>query len=269
LKSRTTAAMRIQGFVFDGILGQTRGGKALLYHIIYSDTALVKCAKVYTLENNEIVISTERNASAIVHRDGIVPSIVHYEKLLEFEHKTAPDKRMLAFVMPLYQLNLADVIDAYNDTPLPVIMYRKLVQCLLTAASRFHSLGFAHCDLKPENVMLSEGLFTVIDLGAVTAFGDMAQEYTPGYGLDASRSIVSGQFDMFCIANTLSRCCCFEVDPNNTLTHLNEWLAQFEAKKTENVEYTFPIRVCLDSREGRDAFTDLKEWWEINIDVGI
>jgi len=34
LKSQTTTAMMAIGFVFDGLLGQTGGGKALLYHVI-------------------------------------------------------------------------------------------------------------------------------------------------------------------------------------------------------------------------------------------
>lgn len=52
LSSQTTKMMRSNGFVFDGMLGQTGCGKALLYHVIQVDTGEVKCGNVYRIHRD-------------------------------------------------------------------------------------------------------------------------------------------------------------------------------------------------------------------------
>lgn len=265
VRSKTTAVLSQSGYVFVGTLDQTGGGKALLYHIIHSETGVVKCGKVYKIDvENEEIVTTESSASSKIHHDGVISCVVRYETCLRFAHETAPQQQMVALVMPLYQMSLATIIDAYVDNPLPMNMYRKLVRCLLTAATRLHQIELVHCDIKPENIMICNGEFTVIDLGAVTAFGQAAREHTMGYAMEASRNAVSGQFDMFCIASTLARCCCYEVKANNTTARLSHWLASPPPDSIQDQQlwslYMTPIQVCLNEAQGETALIFLREW---------
>jgi serine/threonine protein kinase len=207
LRSQTTTVMMAKGYVFDCLLGQAGGGKALLYNVIQISTSEVKCGKVYRIESEtEDTLRAEIQGSKEVHRDGHLPFIVHYEDFLEFKHESSHYKSVV-LIMPLYQLSLAAVLDAFFDTPLPLDMVRKLALCILSAGARFHELGKGHCDLKPENIMVSGGEFTVIDLGAVTTYDAVATEYTRGYYLDADVHSVNSIFDLNCAAVTLARCC--------------------------------------------------------------
>lgn len=262
LKSRTVAAMRHRGYVFHGILDQSGSGKALLYNVIHSDTGMIKCGKVYlNNEGNERSISIERSASELIHADGIVPAIVHYEACLSFRHETVPEKSIVVFVMPLFQLTLSDVIEAYFDSPLPMNMYCRLVRCLFSAASRLYDVGRAHCDIKPENIMILNGEFTVIDLGAVTVFGNAVEEFTVGYGMEESRMSVTGKFDLYCIACTLARCLGYEVAPKNTTSLLKGWM---ESMSAEIAELAAPICISLASANGRIAMQEVTSWLEQN-----
>eukprot|EP01031_Cornospumella_fuschlensis_P035641 gene35641-43228_t len=251
LRSLTAASMRTQGYVFVGILGQAGAGRALLYQIIDANAGLVKCAKVYCVDRlNETSIATERSASDRIHRDGVVDSIVCYDACLEFSHETAPDKRLVALVMPLFQMTLSTIIDAFQDNPISLVLYRSLVKCLVTAAARLHSLGLVHCDIKPDNVMILDGRFYLIDLGAVRTCGQEVVEFTRGYSMGASHTCVTSQFDMFCISNTLSRCCGYDVSPNNNLERLHRWISFNESKLAGYLE---PIRICVNEQNGERA----------------
>ena len=76
LKSKTTAIMRSEGYVFDGLLGQTGGGKALLYYVIKSNTFEVFCGKVYCVENETAeTITIETDSSRILHSPSKHPLI--------------------------------------------------------------------------------------------------------------------------------------------------------------------------------------------------
>ena len=201
--------MRSEGYVFNGLLGQTGGGKALLYYVIESNTFEVLCGKVYCVDNETAeTITIEKDSSRILHSPFKHPNIVEYLDLKEFSHETAPSKRMIVLFMPFYTMSLATTIEAFFDTPFPLNKFLDLAKSLLSACSRFEEVKKCHCDVKPENIMLSNKSFVLIDLGAVTDIGKPLREYTPGYNLNACQdNLASTKFDLNCIAVTLGRCC--------------------------------------------------------------
>ena len=244
LLSRTVAVMRDQGFIFDGFLAQTNAGKAILYHVIEMSTGQVCCGKVYAVSDSQDSLGREIQANVEVHKDGIHPSIVHYRSVLQFQHVSEPSKNLIALIMPLYQLCLTAVIEALADTLMPWYMFDHLAKSLFSAGLRFQSIGMSHADIKPENVMLANGEFYVIDLGAVVLLRSSAAEHTPGYGLDASFSCIEPVFDLNCIAVTLVRCCdnTFQVRPGMTRAKLQEAIDRWGEDKSQ---YKQVVEHCL------------------------
>jgi serine/threonine protein kinase len=226
LRSQTVAAILKQGFVFDGLLSHG-GAKAVLYKVIEIDTVAVKCAKVYALDAEQAdILGVESGTSRLIHEDGEIPSIVKYDTVLEFHHESAPALPMAALIMPLFTMSLAEILDAFAELPLPTNMFRAVALCVLTAGARFHSIGYSHCDIKPENIMTgtTPGSFTLIDLGSVTKYGNDAQEYTRGYYQDANLLKVDSKLDINCCGVTLARCCVpsFELKAGTSKSELLE-----------------------------------------------
>jgi len=253
LKSKTTQAMRREGYVFDGLLGHTGGGKALLYHMIKVDTGEVVCGKVYSVGvDTEAGISAEVSTSEAVHAMTTNPHIVKYSEKIDFAHHTQSEKRMVALVMPLYEMSLATVLEAFDAHPLPHGMFTKVVNTVLAAASTLRRLDLAHCDIKPENIMLRNTAFTVIDLGSVVKLNSEAREYTHGYYLDSTVHKVSPEFDLNCILTTLVRCSIPEFTPARGMTRLQ--LRDVVNQSTLDVFYTTYLDVCFSSRDCEDAY---------------
>jgi hypothetical protein len=86
------------------------------------------------------------------------------------------------FVMPFYALSLANVISHFLRPARRGLPARPLAQLALGLADALvalHSLGLAHCDVKPANVMLrGDGAPVLIDLAAATRFGERPAEVT-------------------------------------------------------------------------------------------
>jgi serine/threonine protein kinase len=212
---------------------------------------------VYRIDRDtEATVYAETNGSAAVHKDGINEHIVCYEAAVNFKHESTVDDGMVALIMPLYQISLAAIIEAFSQTQLPELMFLKVAHCVLGAGARFHEIEKGHCDLKPKNIMMTGNTFTVIDLGAVCRYNDEPRESTVGYYLDASIHRLTAIFDLNCAAVTLARCCIvdFEVLKGMTREHLLEIIS----RKLESASvYSRVLKICLKAADCGEAFTAL------------
>ena len=223
LKSATAKQMINHGYVFDGLLA-TGSNQALLYKVIEISTYKAYCAKVYPLEDKSS-FEIELNASNMIHEESLKSQIVCY-KQLSFCH-TSSGSDSLGLLMPLFKISLHEILEANRDTPVPLFHFFKIAKNLVYAGFCFQNCGYAHCDIKPSNIMMNdEGFPVVIDLGAVTKLGDSCVENTRFYCLDSSLTNVDSTFDLNCIIVTLAQCfiCDFEVR-YRTRDHLKVMLA--------------------------------------------
>jgi serine/threonine protein kinase len=185
--------------------------KALFSRMIHSETSRACCAKVFAVDRGtEHFVAAESNSNDIIHQNGenINPFVVYYSEKLEFHHA---NRKMMALIMPLYPLKLADLLRSMDPHPLPVPRFLKLTYSLLSAGERFHEISHSHGDIKPSNVMFSnDGNFIVIDLGSVTTYGQHVDYRTLVFPL--GEMFASPIYDLNCILVTLLMCSSPDID---------------------------------------------------------
>lgn len=77
-----------------------------------------------------------------------------------------------------------------------------------------HALGFAHCDVKADNVCVSQsGACVLVDLGSVARFGEAAQSTRPYlptdvYPSDGARVVSSRALDAYMLGAAMAEKCC-------------------------------------------------------------
>lgn len=152
----------------------------------------------------------EAQAVAVAERQFLAevahPSIV---KIYNFVEHPRPDGTPLGYIVMEYigGTTLRDVLTSQpSGTRLPVDQAIAYVLEVLPALEYLHSLGLVYNDLKPENVMVTEELLQLIDLGAVSGIDDYGYLYgTPGY--QAPEIISTGPTratDIFTVGRTLA-----------------------------------------------------------------
>jgi serine/threonine protein kinase len=119
----------------------------------------VFCGKVYlNLFKQPDVFSThgEFQTALEVHGDYPHPNIVKIYQTIEFSHEsTSSEPGLLALILPLYPMSLADIMEAFGQTVLSYDFFYCVAHGLLSAGARFQEKNLSHCDLKPENVMMN------------------------------------------------------------------------------------------------------------------
>jgi serine/threonine protein kinase len=84
-------------------------------------------------------------------------------------------------------------------------MLLRTARDVLRGLALLHSAGYAHCDVKSDNIMYETGGgATLIDLGAATRLGEATREGAPeamALGLDVSHASMG--VDLSCLAFTL------------------------------------------------------------------
>jgi serine/threonine protein kinase len=87
-------------------------------------------------------------------------------------------------------LNNVGRIAHYSE---PVI--KNLCNHVLSAVSFMHSLGVIHCDVKPDNICMVEGVFKVIDVGSAVTVNDVLNSYSQSRFYRAPEVILGAPYD--------------------------------------------------------------------------
>jgi serine/threonine protein kinase len=134
-----------------------------------------------------------------VHIAPIVQSI-------QFSHERGEKEPLLALLMPMYHISLAELLSGFHNLSVPVPLFNQIALGLLAAGARFQEKNLSQCDIKPDNIMMEGSNPVLVDFGAVVMIGEAIREHTPFYSLDANKIAVTPEFDLCCIVTTLVRC---------------------------------------------------------------
>ena len=154
----------------------------------------------------QAVTIAERRFLAEVTHPGIV-------KILNFVEHPGSDGRPIGYIVMEYVggTTLQDLLRATSERSaprrmLPLDQTLGYILEVLPALDYLHSIGLIYNDLKPENIMLSEGQVKLIDLGAVAGIEDSGFIYgTPGF--QAPEIIATGPTvatDIYTVGRTLA-----------------------------------------------------------------
>ena len=111
-----------------------------------------------------------------------------------------------ALFMPLYACSLHGLVHkSHVGAPLPAAFLVRMATDVLQGLVLLHAAGFAHCDVKADNIMFDgASAATLIDLGAATRFGDTTREGAPeSLALGRDVTVASAVVDLACLASTL------------------------------------------------------------------
>ncbi|TFL00583.1 kinase-like domain-containing protein [Pterulicium gracile] len=94
------------------------------------------------------------------HEEGFDEGAGYTTLLLDsFEH-VGVSGRHLCLISPVFSTSVAALRDASPDKRLPVHMVRNIVYMALSALKSIHGMGIVHCDVKPDNMLFTNDLFT-------------------------------------------------------------------------------------------------------------
>lgn len=251
LKTVVTTRKRLQiatatGYYFDGQLSSSEGRArpCILYRVV-TPSGRIGVAKVYfsdeatsaqkewelsralapheALESREGAVGVAHGAGAdtagVSTRQSPAPrrlSTAH--PLVLYEARLELDDDRVALCMPLYACTLQDLLrEAHGSHALPASFLLRVADAVEAALSLLHGQGFAHCDVKPDNIMLREsGEPVLIDLGSATQFGHEIKEGAPQpFILDCDTTSATAQLDRVCLATSLWAAVHRGVDPSN------------------------------------------------------
>jgi serine/threonine protein kinase len=94
------------------------------------------------------------------------------------------DGRIVGILLKRYQATLSLRMRGYNQ---PTLNISSCIDGILAGAEHLHSLGLAHNDLNPENIMFEEhhnvpDRPTIVDMGSCSRFGEELNQWgTPGW----------------------------------------------------------------------------------------
>ena len=152
--------------------------------------------------------------------------------------------------MPYYPKSLEDlkkqIFSKMTSVPLEIIAI--IARDCSSALKHIHSLGYAHCDVKPANIMLKNqenGSAVLVDFGAVRKMDCLADETTPRYCLDTPAEYATAQLDWTCLGSTLAELLQVDLTEFGTVEEVVDILEQSENPARDLV------RACFSGNEAQ------------------
>ncbi|KAI0203110.1 kinase-like domain-containing protein [Astrocystis sublimbata] len=106
-------------------------------------------------------------------------STSHHPNIIKYHGCHVNRGRITALVLELLDQTLTQF---KSDGKLQSLDQNKLVAGLQSAVDYLHSLGLAHNDINPDNIMIKDGLPVLIDFGSCAPVGERLQSLgTPGW----------------------------------------------------------------------------------------
>jgi hypothetical protein len=200
------------GLYLDGLIKgcETRGRPADLFYAVRVEDGAVGAAKIFYAplaheERNPASADLEwrfsQRLDAAAGGEGEERQyVVRYSDMVDLGNGRQ------ALFMPAYVRSFHHVVEeSHVSVPLPAPFLLRTARDILRGLRLLHAAGLAHCDVKPDNIMYAgNGTATLIDLGAVTEFGQPVVEGMPtemALGIDLSRG--SAKADLVGLASTL------------------------------------------------------------------
>jgi len=221
IRSQTVRDLHQQGYLFNGIVGGAGSGRSTIYSVYQISTRTAMAAKVYTSEMFDDATLEHQISEEIKNsQHTYAGQIIQYTQSFEFYHHDHQGK-LKALIMPRFHDSLQNFLSTLAQEAFDEIASGELARVLLQVGCVFLTLGKAHSDIKPNNIMITNGSFKLIDLGSTTKFGNQAEELTPRFYLDANVHETDHKLDLYCIATTLALCAGVKDNTNKPLTSLS------------------------------------------------
>jgi serine/threonine protein kinase len=148
--------------------------------------------RVWLKRPNITIYDQVEGAPTNVIADELMKEIRSYQLLQQHPHANIAeflgclekDGRIVGILLKRYQATLSIRMTGYNQ---PTLDISSCIEGIVAGMEHLHSLGLAHNDLNPENIMFEENLNlrdrpTIVDMGSCSKFGEeLNQRGTPGW----------------------------------------------------------------------------------------
>ena len=216
---RTTTQRRLSsaenGLCLDGLLvsGGARGRAADIFCAVRVADGAMGAAKVFYAAppgsdagDGGSAADGEYAVSRLVDAAAAAPAGAWRARVVRYSDRFVLGRGRSALFMPLYARSLHALVHAsHAAAPLPAAFLLRAAVDVLRGLALLHGAGWAHCDVKADNVMFDgAGAATLIDLGAATRLGERTREGAPeALALGRDVAVASAAVDLACLAATL------------------------------------------------------------------
>ena len=216
IQSKTRNALGIkEGYFLDGPLNNVSGQiKSSLYHV-FSDSAGVLVAKVYS--DSKDAFDNEVEMAARFNHGNIIKFIKSFQI----------SDHLDGIIMPFFPKSVNDLFIQYKVVPIKAIT--TIARDCFFALEHIHSIGYCYGDFKPSNVMLESGEIghaVLVDFGSAVKLGSALIEYSENYCL-CKPSIGTREIDWICYGSTLA-----QLAGLNIIDHSNTSLIDIVSQST-------------------------------------
>jgi len=182
----------LHGYVFDGRIFLHQNG----VHMV----KVAKGTRPLVAKVADKDLRVEHDVSKLVHLEQKCPTVMQVEACFPVDTMNS----RYALVTPFYGMTLDEVVRARSGFLPPVVM-ANVTLCTLSTIKAFTNVKLAHCDLKPQNLMMApNGTVVAIDFGSASQIGKEITSTTASFAACASSYRASPEFDLSFLGTMLA-----------------------------------------------------------------